>query len=191
MNNKKIKEEIDLMKKILNYSLSDSDLKSVLGQDLRIIKYADLDNFKSLNELLPHNNSYLVILIESEHNSGHWVCTSRRDDTFVLFDSYGCDLREELDFISRAKNFILGNTKKELTDLIKNTSDCCQILYNKERLQSKNSGIASCGRWVCAYLSMFKMGYDLREFLEFIYKKCEQSGLPPDIIVCQLIPIYN
>jgi len=189
--NKKIKDEIDLMKKKLSYSLSDSDLKSVLGDDLRIIKYSDLDNFKSLNELLPYNNSYVVILIESEHNSGHWCAASRRDDTFVLFDSYGCDLREELDFISRAKNYILGNTKKEMTDLIKNTSDCCEVIYNKERLQSKNSGVASCGRWCSAYLSMFKLGYDLQEFLEFIYKRCKDSGLPPDIIVCQLIPIYN
>ena len=189
--NKKIRDEIEVMKKKLNYSLSDSDLKSILGEDLRIIKYADLDQFKSLNELLPHNNSYLVILIESELNSGHWVCTSRRDDTFVLFDSYGCDLRTELDFISRAKNYILGNTKKELTDLIKNTEDSCEVVYNKERLQSKNSGVASCGRWVCAYLSMFKLGYNLEEFLEFIYKKCKDTGLPPDIIACQLIPIYN
>ena len=189
--NKKIKEEIELMKKKLNYSLSDSDLNSVLGDDLRIIKYADLDNFKSLNELLPHNNSYLVILIESEHNSGHWCALSFRDNCYTMFDSYGCDLREELDFISRAKNFILGNTKKEMSDLIKNTSDCCEIIFNKERLQSKNSGVARCGRWVACYLSMFKLGYNLEEFLEFIYKKCEETGLPPDIIICQLIPIYN
>lgn len=189
--NKKKRDEIDLMKKRLAYSLSDSDLKSVLGQDLRIIKYADLDNFKSLNELLPHNNSYLVILIESEVNSGHWCALSFRDNVFTMFDSYGCDLRDELDFISRAKNYILGNTKKELTDLIKNTEDCCQVLYNKERLQSKNPGVASCGRWICAYLSYFKMGYDLQGFLDFIYKECEDSGLPPDVVICQLIPIYN
>jgi hypothetical protein len=189
--NKKQKEEFEIMKKRLSYSLSDSDLNSVLGDDLKIIKYADLDNFKSLNELLPHNNSYLVILIESEYNSGHWCALSFRDNCYTMFDSYGCDLREELDFISRAKNLILGNTKKEMSDLIKNTSDCCEVVYNKKRLQSKNSGIATCGRWCCAYLSMFKLGYDLEEFLNFIYKRCEDSGLTPDVIICQLIPIYN
>ena len=189
--NKKIRDEIELMKKKLAYSLSDSDLKSVLGQDLRIIKYADLDQYKSLNELLPENNSYVVILIESEHNSGHWVTISFRDNVFTMFDSYGCDLRTELDFISRAKNYILGNTKKELTDLIKNTEDCCEVLFNKERLQSKNSEIATCGRFVACYLSFFNMGYDLQGFLDFINKRCEDTGLPADIIVCQLISIYN
>lgn len=189
--NKQKKEEINLMKKKLAYSLSDDDLRSILGDDLRIIKYADLDNFKSLNELLPHNNSYLVILIESELNSGHWCAISFRDNVFTMFDSYGCDLRTELDFISRAKNYILGNTKKEMTDLIKNTSDCCSVVYNKERLQSKNSGVATCGKWCSAYLSMFKMGYNLEQFLKFIYKKCEDTGLPPDVVICQLIPLYN
>ena len=189
--NKKQKEEVDLMKKKLAYALSDSDLRSILGGDLRIIKYADLDNFKSLNELLPENNSYVVILIESEHNSGHWVTISFRDNVFTILDSYGCDIRDELNFISRSMNYILGNTKKEMTDLIKNTSDCCEVIYNKERLQSKNSGIATCGRWCSAYISYFKMGYDLEEFLNFIYKRCEESGLPPDVVVTKLIPIYN
>lgn len=189
MNKKK--EEIDLMKKKLGYSLSDNDLKSVLGQDLRIIKYADLDKYKSLNELLPHNNSYLVILIESEYNSGHWTCATRRENIFTFLDSYGCDLRDELDFISKAKNYILGNTKKELTDLIKNTDPCCDVVYNKERLQSKSPSVATCGRWICAYISYFKMQYDLRDFLEFIYERCKESGLSPDVVVCQLIPIYN
>lgn len=189
--NKKQKEEFEIMKKKLAYSLSDFDLKSVLGTDLKIIKYADLDNFKSLNEILPHDNSYVVILIESELNTGHWCALSFRNNIFTLFDSYGCDLREELDFISRFKNYILGNTKKEMTDLIKNTEDCCEVVFNKERLQSKNSGVASCGRWVSAYLSYFKLGYDLKEFLEFIYKRCVESGLPPDVVICNLIPIYN
>jgi len=189
--NKKQKEEVELMKKKLEYSLSDSDLKSVLGEDLRIIKYADLDNFKSLNKLLPENNSYLVILIESEHNSGHWCALSFRDNVFTLLDSYGCKLTDELNFISKSMNYLLGNTKKEMENLIKNTSDCCEVIYNKERLQSKNSGIATCGRWCSAYLSYFKLGYDLEDFLNFIYKRCDESGLPPDIIVTQLIPIYN
>jgi len=189
--NKKQKEEIDKMKKMLNYSLSDSDIRSVLGDFTKIIKYADFDHYTSLNELLPQNNDFVVILIESEKNSGHWTCISRRDNVFTLFDSYGCKLSQELDFVSRSMNYLLGQTKAELENLIKNTADDCEVVYNKERLQSQDSNVASCGRWCCAYLSMFKMGYDLEEFLKFINKRCDDTGLPPDIVVTKLIPIYK
>jgi hypothetical protein len=188
---KKQKEDIEKTKKMLSYSLSDSDIKSVLGDSTKIIKYADLDNYKSLNALLPYNNDFIVILIESEHNSGHWTCITRRDNIFSLFDSYGCKLSDELDYISKTMNYLLGNTKKEMENLIKNTADDCEVVYNKERLQSKSTAVATCGKWVSAYLSMFKMGYDLLEFLQFINKKCKESGLPPDVIVNQLLPIYK
>jgi hypothetical protein len=191
MNKKKEIEKMQKMQKMLNYSLSDSDIKSVLGDFAKIIKYSDLDRYKSLNELLPYNNDFVVILIESEHNSGHWTCITRRDNVFSLFDSYGCKLSDELDFISKSMNYLLGNTKKEMENLIKNTDDDCEVVYNKERLQSKSSTVATCGRWCCAYLSMFKMGYSLEEFLEYINKRCKESGLPPDVVVTKLIPIYH
>jgi len=38
--------------KLVNKALSDSDLRAILGDDLKIIKYSELDNYSDLDELL-------------------------------------------------------------------------------------------------------------------------------------------
>ena len=80
-------KHLDTMKEILNYSLSDSDIRSILGEDTKIIEYKNLDQYNSLHDLMPNDGDYCVILIESKPSSGHWTGMSLRDKTFTLFDS--------------------------------------------------------------------------------------------------------
>ena len=40
--------------KIVHKALSDEDLRKILGNDLKILKYSDLDNYNDLDELLPN-----------------------------------------------------------------------------------------------------------------------------------------
>lgn len=186
----KKQKELDKMKDILNYSLSDSDIKSVLGLDTKIIEYKNLDQYKSLHDLCG-DGEYVVILIESKPSSGHWTCISNKDKTFTLFDSYGCKISNELNFISKAMNKMLGQTKSELEKLVKRVDDDYEVIYNADRLQEESPHIATCGKWVCAWLSFFKMGYTLEEFLRMINDQVKETGLSPDILVCKLIPIYH
>ena len=60
--------------KLVHKPLSDDDLRRVLGDDLKILKYSDLDNYNDLDELLPNPVDYCIILYEERLNSGHWVC---------------------------------------------------------------------------------------------------------------------
>ena len=59
--------------KLVHKPLSDDDLRRVLGEDLKIIKYSDLedlkiikysdlDNYNDLDELLPNPVDYCIIL---------------------------------------------------------------------------------------------------------------------------------
>ena len=54
--------------------LSDSDLKQILGDDLKIIVYSDLSKLSNLRELLPNERDCVVILYEEKALSGHWTC---------------------------------------------------------------------------------------------------------------------
>jgi hypothetical protein len=38
---------------------------------------------------------------------------------------------------------------------------------------------------------MFKMGYDLEEFLSIIQEQCKSTGLPPDVLISKWIPLVK
>ena len=190
---KKIKKNkaLEEMKKTLGYSLSDADIRHILGQDCRIVEYCDLDKFSSMDDLLPGETDYVIILIESQDNSGHWCAITKHNKVISMMDSYGIKLQDELNFISRAVNRMLGNTKEELEKLIKSCPDDVEVIYNKTPLQSQSPSICTCGRWCAAYIQLFKLGYSLCEFLEIVQAQCEEYGVPPDVLVCKWVNLVR
>jgi hypothetical protein len=185
----KKKKALAELEKTLSYSLSDADIRHVLGQDTKIIEFKDMDNYKSVYDLLPNEKDFVVILIEQKDNSGHWVLLLRDKNRIEQHDSYGCTLESELNFISQAMNRILGQSKKEFHDLMKTVNDEDEIVYNKARLQSENPAIATCGRHVCLRALMHNLGYSLEEYLQFLDDHHEETGLPIDVIVCKFVPL--
>jgi len=187
----KKKKAIDGMKKTLEYSLSDSDIRHILGPDCKIVEYTDLDKFKDMNDLLPSDTDFVVILIESKQNSGHWTSIAKSNKRITLMDSYGCKLEDELNFISKAMNRMLGQSKSEIQNLIDSVPDDYEVIYNKTKLQAEKPEISTCGRYNCAWIQLFKMGYDLEEFLRIIEEQCKSTGLPPDVLMCKWIPLVK
>jgi hypothetical protein len=63
------------MNKIIKTPLTDDDLERFLGKGAKdnVIKYSELGNYSDLEELLSHDKSYKIILIEYEKNKGHWI----------------------------------------------------------------------------------------------------------------------
>ena len=190
---KKIKKNkaLEEMKRTLAYSLSDADIRHILGQDCRIVEYCDLDKFSSMDDLLPGETDYVIILIESQDNSGHWCAITKQNKVISMMDSYGIKLQDELNFISRAVNRMLGNTKEELEKLIKSCPDDVEVIYNKTPLQHQSPSICTCGRWVASYIQLFKLGYSLCEFLEIVQAQCEEYGVPPDVLVCKWVNLVR
>jgi len=191
MHKQKKNKAIEDMRKTLAYSLSDADIRHILGQDCKIVEYCDLDKFSSMDDLLPNDTDYVIILIESVSNSGHWCAITKRDKVISTFDSYGVKLQDELNFISRTMNRMLGNTKEELEKLIKSCADDVEVIYNKTPLQSQSPTVSTCGRWCCSYIQLFKLGYNLCEFLEIVQAQCEEHDVPPDILVTKWIPLVR
>ena len=191
---KKIRKNkaLEEMRKTLAYSLSDSDIRTILGQDCRFVEYGDLDKFSSMDDLLPNEGGYVIILIETTaENQGHWCCITKKNKVISMMDSYGVKLQDELNYISRAVNRMLGNTKKELEDLIKSVPDDYDVIYNKTPLQHESPSICTCGRWVAAYVQLFKLGYSLCEFLEIVEAQCKEYNIPPDVLVCRWVNIVR
>jgi hypothetical protein len=186
--------DLDEVKSRLNQSLSDADLRGYLGDDIdkHIIKYSELINYKNIEELLPHNRSYKIILIETEFNKGHWVCIMRYKnkrgiDTIEFFNSYGNKPLSELSFVKSCANFLLGQNSNLLKKLLDTTDK--HIIYNKKRFQKYSNKINTCGKHVvCRLIAMTKLFFDLEDYIDYIEKAKKFYNADSDIVVSLFIP---
>jgi len=176
--------------KLFNFA-SDLDICRCLHcEHDKIIKYSQLKNYDCLNKLLPNIDfDYIVILVESSKNKGHWTCIVRQKNTFTLFDSYGTGIDKELGFIGAGIKKLLGEDQPLIQKMLDGCKCDISVIDNRTQFQSTKEGIATCGRWTCLFIEMCKMGYSLDEFRNFIFTASENSGKPTDILVCDWIPL--
>ena len=71
--------------KLINKALSDADLQRILGDDTNIIKYSELSHLNDLDELLPKDKDYCVVLYEERLDSGHWTALSKWPQVYIQF----------------------------------------------------------------------------------------------------------
>jgi hypothetical protein len=183
-------------KKVLSYSYTDSDIRKYLGEDAKIIEYEELLRYNTLFDLLPQDKSYVIILIETKDNYGHYVCLCRlgsgaTDGRLQYFDSYAKGVDEQQKFIDPWWRRESNQDKKHLTRMIK---DCpYKLEYMSRPLQSKYKWDCTCGRWMCLFVLQFLKGMDIKAFLDWLDFIVEQQDLEKykefkyDIIVIEQI----
>lgn len=183
------------MKRRITEMIGDDDLRRYLGDEVnnKIIKYSDINNYKNIDELIPDYNDYRIILIESELNSGHWVCILKYkiDDKPVIeyFNSYGMKMGSDLNFISSIINRLLGQGKNDLDNLLDTGKDKYEIIYNKKRFQSIKPNVNTCGRHTLLRILMMKFyGMNLIEYIIFIEELKDKYDMDTDIVVASLTP---
>jgi hypothetical protein len=169
--------------------MSDAEIESNIGiKSDDIIKYSDLKNFKTIGELLPHDKSFKIILIEDRYNSGHWVCVMKYGKVIEYFNSYGAKWDTDWKFVSKMIRVILNESQNDMTRLMKQAEhDGWRTIWNKHRFQKLDNKIQTCGRWVTLRIEMMKIGYDLEEFARFIQRRKDETGDKSDFIVSQYI----
>lgn len=167
--------------------MSDADIHRHLGAG-KVLKYSELANYNDINELLPNNKDFKVILVESSVNQGHWVCVMKYNNILEYFSSYGTQPQYDFKFIPPMVKHLLGQGGNLLINLLKNTKQKDQkVYYNKKRFQVIDDGINTCGRWCIARILAMLVGYELDDFINKVDEKCEETGKPPDILVCDWI----
>ena len=174
--------------KLIHKSLSDNDLKHILGGDLKIIKYADLAKYKSIDEVLTKERDYAILLYVDNETpstiSGHWVAIARNKDLYMFFDSYGLKPDEEFHFISLKKRYEVHEYKPYLTNLLRNVN----YIYNKVKYQNKDYMVDTCGSHCTMFLWYFKnQDMDLPEYQQFMKIIHDKNNVPYDVIAAQFI----
>ena len=195
---KENKLPLDLYKAIerLPQFITDTQIRAYLGHNFPIFKYSELEHIQDITHILPQDKNCCIILVESEHNKGHFVALGRRGDTICQWDSYGNQIDTELNFVTTMMKKILGEDKKILNELIKKSG--MKTIFNKTKYQSNKKiyGVDSaiCGRTCIVFCQLFKLGYTLDEIKTLIDNKREHyemifmEDLPYDVIYSLLIP---
>ena len=165
--------------------MSDAEIQGNIGvAPDEIIKYSELKNYKTIGELLPHDKSFKIILIEDRFNSGHWVAVMKYGKTIEYFNSYGAKWDTDWKFVNKRIRVVLGQSQNDMTRLMNQAEkDGWKCIWNKHRFQKLNNKIQTCGRWVTLRIEMMKMGYDLDEFARFIQRRKEDTGEKADFVV--------
>ena len=171
---------MDKLKQRMKIPLTDGDIRRILGKDTKIIKYGDLDEYDSIDDLLGDAN-HVVILIETEINSGHWVALLRYPNSNFVewFDSYNLYPDDELNYVNLKMRKTLDELKPELSYLL----DECPytVIYNNTDLQEWAPQVNTCGRHVC--LRILNGHKTLPQYINYI----KSFGMSPDLVVCKMI----
>ena len=189
MNKKNLKQN-------LNYSFSNDDIHKYLN-NINIIEYKNLANFKSIDDLISNDKGAIVILLETDKNTGHWISLAKdkSKNLLIYFDSYGLGPDKELKFITKLKRKLLGEDRKLLTFLIDNSNYDC--IYNNIQLQSHKNFSSTCGRHNIYWLLNFFNNKTLQEYinlLNFIVHNNDleySKDLKYDIVMLNQVPIPN
>ena len=177
---------------LMRTPLNDDDLERFLGKEVNnnTLKYSDLENYNDMNDLLPYNKSYKIILIEYEKNSGHWICFLRLNGIIEIFNSFGTK-HDDDDFVdSDEMNNFLGQSHLFLNRLIEDELKDEEFIinYNKIKFQIKSKNINTCGRHVVNRLiCMMHYDMDLQDYINFMKNNKKKTKLNFDEIVTEII----
>jgi len=167
------------LKQVKAYPLSDSDIRKVLGANIKIWNYPQLKGLTSVEQLFDDQGRAILLYPNSGPCSGHWCCLLDKPDGIHYFDSYGEEPEEPKDDVPEENLREWGADYPDLTRLLKNAA--VPVYYNHHKFQSESPSVANCGRHCCTRLLYSNKTLD--QYNRIIKK----SGLTADEFVCGVI----
>jgi len=128
---------------IIEEPLGDDDIRRYLP-NAKIMKYSELARYNNIDELLPKDKDYAIILYEDSPNKGHWTAILKYKPYIEYFDSYGGKPDNPLNWVPTAEKIKLGANKKLLSGLLDKYSG--EVVYNPTKFQGDGNDINTCGR---------------------------------------------
>ena len=185
---------IDKYKYALSYMVSNDDFSRWFPNvQNKILKFSQLDDYKTIYDLLPDTpRDFRIVLTENQRNQGHWCCILKYPDKkgnsiFEFFDPYGVKPPNELNFVPKIMNKMLGQDKHDFTHLIPTVRKPDKFFYNRFKFQKLVEGVNTCGRHTIARLLASQFGYDLQEFIDLVKEKSKETGKPIDVLITDWI----
>ena len=172
--------------RLIHKPLSDADIRKILGTDTKIIKYSELGDLSDIDQLLPNDKDFCIILYEDQPDRGHWTALLKYNGVYEHFDSYGVKPDTELKWISPKMRDKLGQSEPYLTKLVRQEEE--RFIHNMVKYQSKDSKVNTCGSHVACRLYRFKHDdFTLTDYHQYMSWVKERSNASYDVIVAEFV----
>lgn len=163
------------LKRVKEYSLSDGDIRKVLGDDVKIYTYPQLQTLRSTKELFDTKGRCILLFPTDSPTSGHWCCLLRKKKGIEFFDPYGDSPEEVKDNIPKSRMEALDIDSPYLTRLLRSLG--LPVYYNTYAFQRTSRDVNTCGRHCIVRLLYGNLS------LEDYKKVIDSSGLSSDDFV--------
>jgi hypothetical protein len=160
------------------YSLSDTDIRKLLGGSIKITTYPDLDKVHRIDDLFDNHGRAILFVPQQNEQQGHWTCLIKRGREIEFFDPYGEPPEAQKDTLSNSQLESMRMKEPLLHDLLVNNP--YKVVYNKVQLQKLENDVNTCGRHVVSRLLFSRK--PVQKYREHISK----SGMNPDEFVVKL-----
>jgi hypothetical protein len=166
------------MGELRDYPLSDSDIRKILGSDISIVTYPELNNVKSINQIFDKKGRCILLFLTQSENAGHWCCLLNKADGIHFFDSYGQAPEKQKKGADPALLERTSQDEPRLLQLMKASGK--PIFYNTHDYQKDSPSVNTCGRWAC--VRCLYAPYSDEDF----YNVVKKSGMSGDNFVSAL-----
>lgn len=178
-----------------NTPLSDEQIKQILGSKCRILKYSELGEYSSIEELLPNPKDYVIILSQQAEGMGHWVAITRANyggiSNFCQFDSFGYRVDKSLEWCPENLRNELGQDIPYLSYLFNKglENKKFRMTFNSYPFQNRVNDYSTCGRWDVAWIQFVLKNKkpNIKGFYDYIKNLCKKFELTPDMLISKLI----
>ena len=116
------KKENPVVDKIIHEPMDDGDIRAYFPK-ARVMRYAELADYDSIQQLLPTAKSHVFLLYQHRPNDGHFVCLMRYGNTIEFFCSYGSKIDAPLKWTALKDRIALGEGKPWLSMLLRKASN--------------------------------------------------------------------
>ena len=181
------KKESPVVEEIIEEPMDDSDIRAYYP-NAKIMRYSDLKDYKTIQQLLPKDKSYVFLLYQHAPNNGHWVLVMRYGNTIEYFCSYGSKIDQPLTWTNPKARVMLGEATPYLTNLLNKAKGEFNVIYNPVAYQAKGNDKATCGAHDVMRLSqMLNHGQDLTDYYDYMTRIKKESGLSYDELVANFV----
>ena len=163
---------------IKDYPLSDADIRTILGNDIKIITYANLAKMNRIEEAFDRKGRCIMLYLTESPNSGHWICMLYKKSGIEFFDPYGEPPESALKDVPQDERDEYGESRPYLTELLRASGK--KVYYNTYPFQKIRGDVNTCGRHSvvrCLYAP-----YSLEKYKKIM----DKTGMTPDDFVSAL-----
>ena len=166
------------MESAQSYALSDGDIRKLLGGNIKITTYPDLENVRRIDQLFDRHGRAILFVPQQNEQQGHWCCLIKKHKLIEFFDPYGEPPEAQKDTLSEEQLERMKMHEPLLAELL--TNNPYKIIFNKVQLQKLDGDVNTCGRHCVARLLYHK--YPIQKYRQII----QQSRMTPDEFVTKL-----